>query len=221
MRKIDKNYDILLSVRYKTWVDALEASNTKHPLSRTYYDDVAMELYKCQQGVCAYTERWICPSELFDSSLWVDGKYRIDDSAEYRRVDHAGEMDHFDPNLKNDKYWLWSNLFMIDATINSRKDNKAVQQYLKPDLDDYSPEKYFEYDEKTHRFIPNTDIENESTRNEIQYMIDNVLYLNHGVVRNDRKDFINDIKQKQKNNTRYKIDRFFTALRWCLENNSQ
>ena len=48
-------------------------------------------------------------------------------------------------------------------------------------------------------------------------MIDNVLFLNHGVVRNDRRDLINDIKQKQKNNTPYKIDRFFTALIWCLE----
>lgn len=80
----------------------------------------------------------------------------------------------------------------------------------------YSPEKYFEYDEKTHRYIPNTDLDN-TTRTEIQYMIDNVLFLNHGVVRNNRRDLINDIKQKQKNNTPYKIDRFFTALIWCLE----
>ena len=68
---------------------------------------------------------------------WVDGKYVTDDSAEYRRVDHAGEMDHYDPLLKEDQYWLWNNLFMIDATVNSRKDNKPVLNYLKPDLDDY------------------------------------------------------------------------------------
>jgi hypothetical protein len=216
MRKIDKDYSDILSTKYKSWVDTLEANGTKHPLSRTYYDDVAMELYRCQDGVCAYTERWICPRELYDGALWVDGKYVTDDSAEYRRVDHAGEMDHYDPLLKEDQYWLWNNLFMIDATVNSRKDNKPVLNYLKPDLDDYSPEKYFEYDEKTHRYIPNTDLDN-TTRTEIQYMIDNVLFLNHGVVRNDRRDLINDIKQKQKNNTPYKIDRFFTALIWCLE----
>lgn len=221
MRKIDKNYDTLLSVRYKTWVDALEASSTKHPLSRTYYDDVAMELYKCQQGVCAYTERWICPSELFDSTLWVDGKYRIDHSAEYRRVDHAGEMDHFDPNLKNDKYWLWSNLFMIDAKINGIKSNEQPLEFLKPDLEEYSPEKYFDYDEENHLFVPNTDIEDENTRDDIQRMIDHVLFLNHGVVRKDRENFINDIKLKQKYNTPYKVDRFFTALSWCLEYNAQ
>lgn len=216
MRKIDKNYNSLLSTQYKTWVDNLESNSTKHPLSRAYYDDVAMELYKYQQGVCAYTERYICPAELYESTRWVDGKYLNDESAEYRRVDHAGEMDHFDPNLKKDKYWLWSNLFMIDATINSRKSNNNVLTYLKPDLDEYSPEKYFDYDEVTHKFIPNTELSGE-TRAEIQNMIDNVLFLNHGVVKNDRRDFINSVKFKQKYGMTPVIDRFFTAVRWCME----
>jgi len=216
MRKIDKNYDVLLSTKYKTWVDNLESNSTKHPLSRTYYDDVAMELYRCQLGVCAYTERWICPQELYDSALWVDGKYISDDSAEYQRVEHSGEMDHYDPHLKKNQYWLWSNLFMIDAKINSIKSNNQPLSYLKPDLEDYTPEKYFEYDENTHRFIPNTD-KDETTRNEIQYMIDNVLFLNHGVIRGDRRDFINDIKLKIRNNSEYKVDRFFTAVSWCID----
>jgi len=217
MRKIDKNYDTLLSTQYKTWVGNFEENGSNHPLSRTYYDDVAMELYKCQQGVCAYTERYICPAELYESARWVDGKYLNDDSAEYRRVDHAGEMDHYDPQLKENQYWLWSNLFMIDATINSRKSNERPSTFLKPDLADYAPEKYFDYDEETHRFIPNTDIEDKNSRDEIQRMIDNVLFLNHGVVRKDRENFINDIKLKQKYNTPYKIDRFFTAVRWCID----
>lgn len=216
MRKIDKNYDQILSIKYKTWVDTLEINGTKHPLSRTYYDDVAMELYKCQKGVCAYTERWICPTQLYDCKLWVDGKYTSLHNDEYQRVDHAGEMDHFDPQLKENQYWLWSNLFMIDATINSRKGNQPVITYLKPDLDDYSPEKYFEYDEDTHRFVPHTDLDKEK-RADIQYMIDHVLLLNHGVIRNDRRDFINEVKQKKKNNSTIKIDRFFTALNWCIE----
>jgi hypothetical protein len=106
MRKIDKNYETLLSSQYKTWLDNLEAKELKHPLSRTYYDDIAMELYKCQNGVCAYTERWICPATLYINAHWVDGKYKMDDNAEFRRVDHAGELDHFDTSLKKDKYWL-------------------------------------------------------------------------------------------------------------------
>ena len=216
MRKIDKNYDTLLSTKYKTWVDNYKSKNKNHPESRTYYDDVAIELYRCQLGVCAYTERWICPQELYDSALWVDGKYISDDSAEYQRVEHSGEMDHYDPHLKKNQYWLWSNLFMIDAKINSIKSNNQPLSYLKPDLEDYTPEKYFEYDENTHRFIPNTD-KDETTRNEIQYMIDNVLFLNHGVIRGDRRDFINDIKLKIRNNSEYKVDRFFTAVSWCID----
>lgn len=216
MRKIDKNYDVLLSTQYKTWVDKYESKNKKHPESRTYYDDVVMELYKCQQGVCAYTERYICPAELYESARWVDGEYLNDVSAEFQRVDHAGEMDHFDPNLKKDKYWLWSNLFMIDAKINGIKSNEQPSSFLKPDLDDYAPEKYFDYDEETHRYIPNTDIEDKNIREEIQRMIDNVLFLNHGVVRKDRESFINDIKLKQKYKTPYKVDRFFTAVSWCI-----
>lgn len=47
MQKIDKNYDTILSTKYKKWVDDLEKSKKKHPDSRTYYDDIVMELYRC------------------------------------------------------------------------------------------------------------------------------------------------------------------------------
>lgn len=137
MQKIDKNYDEILSTKYKTWVDNLEKNKKKHPESRTYYDDVVMDLYRCQKGVCAYTEMFICP------------------------------------------------------------------------------EKYFDYDENTHRFVPNTDIEDEVKRTEIQRMIDEVLFLNHGVVKNERENFVNELKQKIKFGTTPKIDRFFTAIKMC------
>jgi hypothetical protein len=216
MRKIDKDFTQINSTKYKDWVADLEAKNIIHPASRTYYDDILMDLYKCQNGVCAYTERYICIEELYNSSNWIDGKYKISDEEDFKRTDHAGELEHFDPELKNDKYWLWDNFFMIDSTINSRKSDRKVFTYLKPDLEDYTPEKYFDYDEKTHRFIPNTDIENENTIKEIQYMIDEVLFLNHGVIKNDRRDFINDLKQKIKLGLNYKIDRFFTSVSWCI-----
>ncbi len=217
MQKIDKNYDTILSTKYKKWVDNLEDKNKKHPDSRTYYDDIVMELYRCQKGVCAYTERFICPSSLYKSDNWINGYYKISDEAEFKRTDHAGELEHFDHDLKKDQYWLWSNLFMIDSTINSRKSSKDIVYYLKPDSEDYSPEKYFDYDEETHRFIPNTDLDIEQ-RTEIKDMIDNVFYLNHGVILNDRRDFINDLKAKINNKSTCKFDRFFTATKMCLEN---
>ena len=217
MQKIDKNYDTILSTKYKKWVNNLENKDKKHPNSRTYYDDIVMELYRCQKGVCAYTERFICPSSLYKSDNWIDGDYNIRDEVEFIRTDHAGELEHFDHHLKKNKYWLWDNLFMIDSTINSRKSDRDIVYYLKPDSEDYSPEKYFDYDEETHRFIPNTDLSIEQIT-EIKYMIDNVFYLNHGVILNDRRDFINELRAKINNKSTYKFDRFFTATKMCLEN---
>ncbi len=210
MQKIDKNYDTLLSTKYKKWVDNLE--NKKHPNSRTYYDDIVMELYRCQKGVCAYTERFICVPSLYKSDNWTDGDYKITDEVEFTRTDHAGELEHFDHHLKDNQYWLWDNLFMIDSTINSRKSNKDIVYYLKPDSEDYLPEKYFDYDEETHRFIPNTDLD-IGQRIEIKNMIDDVFYLNHGVILNDRRDFINELRTKINNKSAYKFDRFFTATK--------
>ena len=217
MRKIDKGDASILSKGYKNWVDKLEIEAKVHPeKDRRYYDDVAMNLYKCQQGVCAYTEMFICVPELYDTANWQKKRYKIPDNTTYERVDHLGEMDHFDPSIKHNNYWLWSNLFMIHSSINSRKSNDPVVAYLKPDLDNYSPEKYFDYDENTHRYIPNIEIEDEVQKAEIQNMIDKVLQLNHGVVKNERRDFIESRKQKEKNGTPFKIDRFFTATEWTL-----
>lgn len=216
MQKIDKAINTILSKKYKTWVDKLEKETKQHPKSSSYYDDVVMNLYKCQKGVCAYTEMHICISELYQETNWFDGKYKIPEGEAYNRLDHFGELEHFDSNLKEEKYWLWDNLFMIHAKINSIKSDKKIVGYLKPDLENYSPDKYFDYDEDTHRYIPNTDIEDPQQIVEIQYMIDSVLCLNHGVVKNDRRDFINDIKLKQKNGNNYAVDRFFTAVQWCV-----
>ncbi len=215
MQKIDKNYDEILSTKYKTWVDNLEKNKKKHPESRTYYDDVVMDLYRCQKGVCAYTEMFICPENLYDKSNWKDGEYKIPDEAAFKRTDHLGELEHFNPDLKTNQYWLWDNFFMIHSKINSLKSNKPVVDYLKPDAPDYSPEKYFDYDENTHWFVPNPDIKDEVKRAEIQRMIDEVLFLNHGVVRNERKNFVNKLKQKIKFGNTPKIDRFFTAIKMC------
>lgn len=215
MQKIDKDYSKLLSAKYKEWVEKLDSESKIHPKSSSYYYDVVMELYRIQKGVCAYTEMHICIPEVCNPAMWTNGKYKVPDEAIFKRTDHFGELEHFDPSLKGDKYWRWDNLFMIHSTINSRKSNRKVIPYVKPDLDDYSPEKYFDYDDNTHRFIPNTDITDTDKIKEIQYMIDNVLFLNHGVVLNERRNFINNIRFNKEYGLTYTIDRFFTTVKWC------
>lgn len=215
MRKIDKTTDKILSTKYKSWIGKI-IKNSKKSSGNSYYDDVAMNLYYCQGGVCAYTEMFICIPELYDLGNWKNGRYKISNEKDYSRLDHLGEMDHFDPENKKIQYWNWDNLFMIHAKINGIKSNEPVLNYLKPDLDDYSPDKYFDYDEETHRFIPNTDIKDETKLKKIQTMIDKVFCLNHGVVKNERRDFIKSLKDKKSKGQEYIIDRFFTATNLCL-----
>ena len=218
MRKINKSVDKLLSTKYRQWLNNAAADgNLPNGANRYYYDDVAMNLYKCQSGVCAYTEMQICVPELYADNNWVEGKYKAPDNSEHKRIDHFGEMDHFDAENKRVNYWNWDNLFMIHAKINSLKTNRDAVAYLKPDIEGYSPEKYFDYDDQTHRFIPNTEIEDPAMVNEIKYMIDDVLFLNHGVVRNERRDYINVLKDKQKRGEEITIDRFFTSASWALQ----
>ena len=214
MQKIDKTTGKILSTAYSAWLNNEEVSHEGG--NRYYYDDVAMNLFKCQSGVCAYTEMYICPSELYTDNNWTKGRYKISDAAKYSRVDHLGELEHYDAADKKVSYWNWDNLFMIHAKINSIKSNAVTVPYLKPDLAEYSPEKYFDYDDDTHRFIPNTDIEDSKMIAEIQNMIDHVLCLNHGVVRNERSNYISNLKFKKKHGEPITIDRFFTSVKWVL-----
>lgn len=218
MRKIDKSSKNILSKEYKEWVDAVEKAGKKHPKSTgyaKYYDDVAMNLLYCQDNVCAYTEICLCNGVFTKKENWADDKFKA--PAGYRKKDHFGELDHFDPSLKTNKYWLWENLFMVHASVNGNKLDKEVYDYLKPDSEDYSPEKFFDYNDITHMFVPNTDIKEQTVIDEIQYMIDEVLYLNHGAVRRARIEYITDIEDRRKNGLVEKaIDQFFTATEWTL-----
>lgn len=213
MKQINKT-PFKLPSKYQKWLESNPADNKNF---RDFYDDIVMNLYRCQNGVCAYTESFICPTELFSENNWSTGEYIITDESEFSRVDHRGELEHFDAQNKNVQYWNWDNLFMIDSKINSIKTNKLVNDFLKPDLPDYNPELYFEYDDQTHRFIANTEIEDDELIAKIRYMIDEVLCLNHGVVKVDRKNYINELKDKKMRGQHFVIDRFFTSVKWVLE----
>lgn len=215
MQKIDKSAKTILSTKYKTWLSKQTPPQDKN--YRYYYDDVAMNLYRCQSGVCAYTEMWICIPELYASDNWAKGRHKISSDADYRRNDHFGELEHYDPSDKKQRYWNWDNLFMIHSKVNDIKSDTPTVTYLKPDLPGYSPEKYFDYDPETNRFVPNVGIDDPVTTKEIQNMIDHVLCLNHGIVRKERENYINEVRSKQARGEAVQIDRFFTSVKWVLD----
>ena len=203
MKKIDKTK--ILAAQYKKWVDRLNRDKIKHPdQSRTYYNDIMMNLLHCQKGVCAYTEMVVCNPELLKEKNWKNGKYN------FNNVERLGSLEHFDPRLKKDKYWEWDNLFVISLDINIKKGAKEVDDILKPDSSQYDPFKLLEYNARTHRFLPYRDIEDRDFRERIKGML-KVLQVNHNTVCYQRKTFFNRIAWYGKVGRQPEIDRFFTA----------
>lgn len=209
MRKIDKT--VILSTQYKKWLDQLNRDKAKHPSqSDKYYDDVVMNLLHCQKGVCAYTEMLVCNPELLTEDKWEDGWYKPE------KVERFGSLEHFDPQLKEDKYWEWDNLFVISLDINVKKGAKEVDEILKPDSPAYDPFKLLEYNEQTHLFVPHRDIEDNSLRERIKKMI-KVLHINHDTVCYKRKTFFYQINWQGKAARPIIIDRFFTAYQMVMD----
>ena len=206
MKKIDKTQQ--LSTLYKAWENDLEKKNLPHPKYNSsqgeYYKDIVMDVLRCQNGLCAYTEVQLCPSKYLIPDNWEKGRYK---GGIEGRV-HNGQLEHFDETLKwkdkkdittnqttdddkrvyQHKDWLWSNFFMVESDTNNLKGTKTVDSILKPDAEDYDPFKLFEYSKATHHYIPNTDLP-ETDRKRIKNMID-VLGLNFENVRDKRKQVV-------------------------------
>lgn len=213
MRKIDKTQ--ILSTKYKAWEENLELRGEEHPKYSSsdfrYYLDIVMNLFYCQQGLCAYTEMRLCSKENFDSGHWQEGRYVS------TKPDFFGHLEHFDECLKEQKAWLWNNLFMVDSDINTKiKCKKAVDYILKPDSEDYDALRLFDYDASTHFFIANTDLPDDEQKR-INEMID-TLGINFGPVRAKRISVLTkhfemiDFGVASWDNT---PDEFLTAFEMC------
>lgn len=208
MRKIDKT--VILSAQYKKWLDHLNQDKVKHPSqSDKYYNDVLMNLLHCQKGVCAYTEMIVCNPVLLSEDKWENGRYKC------KEIERFGSLEHFDPKLKEEKYWDWDNLFVVSLDINVKKGDKEVDEILKPDTPEYDPFKLLEYSEQTHLFVPHRDIEDVSLRERIKKMI-KVLQINHDTVSYKRKTFFYQITWQDKVDRSIIIDRFFTAYQMVM-----
>ncbi len=149
MQKIDKSS--ILSTRYKSWLDGVRGNHPSYKSDFKYVKDIKMSLLACQNGLCAYTEELLCDPSLITSDNWSDGKY-ITELDSQNLIN--GDLEHFDCSLKENRAYLWDNLFMVNSNINCRvKGSKSIHSILKPDSLDYDPCKYLQYDDETNLFM--------------------------------------------------------------------
>lgn len=217
MRKINKS--ILYSTKYKKWLEALEKNGEKHPKyssSGEFYVDIKLESLRCQGGLCAYTEMRLCDLSVLSKDKWKDGKYKD------QKVKTAGQVEHFDSTLKEEKGWLYSNLFVADDRVNMYvKRTDEVTDLMKPDHKDYDPKKRIEFDSSEYVYRASSTIEDKDERKEIDRMIE-VLGINYpGHVWSRRKSFVlklkNEIKRGLYDPTDYQNSEFPTALSFILK----
>ena len=202
MKKINK--EIIHSIQFTEWHGKLD--NKSHPKytssKHKYYYDIVLELFRSQNGLCAYTEVFLCPEENYQKSSWNDnGKVKSEViSKEYElcpqngkiNFEYSGQLDHFDPELKELKGWSWSNFFMCDSDVNHEKSDKAVDYILKPDSPEYDEFKLLEYNPRLHRFIANLEL-TEDLQIRVNKMIE-VLQLNFEPIRKKREEKLNTRK---------------------------
>jgi hypothetical protein len=216
MRKIDKS--VVLSSHYKTWEVGIEREGKNHKKydssNNKFYRDIVMNLFYCQSGVCAYTESLLCNEKFYAESNWNAGSYPVNDEVKF-----FGELDHFNPELKADKAWLWSNLFMIHSDVNSVKvkGRKSVDSIMKPDEPGYDEFKLLFYFEKEHIFIPHPDLQSKD-QDRVTYMLD-TLGINHPTIIANRKGIIQPILEQTKLTDKpyeeFVVNQFFTAFEMC------
>lgn len=197
MRKIDKSK--ILAKEYKAWIDAYDTENKDHPVynssSNKYYYDILVNLLFCQGGLCAYTEIMICDMERCgETKFSKEGVYQKGNESE---SGFFAQLDHFDSSLKKTKGWSWDNFFAVYDKINTRKNDKEIFGFMKPDNPDYAPQKYLEYDFDKHIFYPRIDIQDDKMREEIGKMISS-LGLNYGSVIDKRRNVLSPLVEQLK-----------------------
>jgi hypothetical protein len=182
MRKINKT--AILSTAYKTWEESLETHPEYDSSKNKFYYDVVMNLFHCQQGLCAYTEQLLCISDFYDAKNWKGGIYQKPTNWFVK-----GQLEHFDSTQKKTKGWLWDNFFMVDTDVNTKiKRSNPVDDILKFDRPDYDEFQLLEYNSTEHIFIANTELDED-----LQKRINEMLFtlgVNHEPVRTVREKYL-------------------------------
>lgn len=222
MRRISKI--CTLSLLYKTDHDIWEATSVNHPAYNSshykHYYSIKMELLRCQDGLCAYTEKRLAPASLYETNKWNRGTYLYNSTTKIPNLEQAkGDLDHFDASLKSRKAWLWDNFFVIDTNTNRAKLAKAILPIFKPDNPDYDPNDWLEYDIETHRFLPRRDLNDcpaafEAVENMLKTLGINSMAEERRLYLEDK---IDDIEMAIKTIVQIeaKIEQFPTAFEFC------
>lgn len=209
----------MFATAYKEWLDKLELEGKNHPeykSSNEFYIDVVANLLWIQDGLCAYTEQFLFDAAELGEENWENGKYGKG------KFEFFGHLEHYDESLKENKGWLWSNLFVAHSDINSkRKGSKTVKYALKPDADNYDPFYLLQYDFNSHRFLPNDERELDEQENILHDI--NVLGLNYQPVVQDRRAQLNTLieevrlKKKTLEEVRAALREYFTAFEMIVK----
>jgi len=207
MRKLNKT--ICMATEYEKW---FAQNKTKEYYSSRYpYYDVLYELLIIQQGLCAYTEYRLVSEENLETikNGFEKGKYSNNFKPQI-----PAQIEHFSKENKKISGWNFENLFAVFGSINLDKnkleDKYGIDNILKPDSEDYSPEKYLLYDKDLHIFFPNSKLDIE-TQNRIKNMII-VLGLNNDFIKMKRSEYLKEIEFKEVFfEEKQTINQFFTA----------
>jgi len=211
MRKINKTVN--LATKYKKWQDTLVREKKRHPKytsSTGFYYDIVANLLWVQKGLCAYSERRLQSSASFAPKNWKNGRFK--------KFQFAGQLDHYNNTLKISYGWLWDNFFLIDSDINVKlKRSHKPSGILKPDLKDYDPIKYLEYDFTNHFFIPHRKLDfklQDCVRKDISY-----LGLNFQPIIDIRREYLAPVMEEVKygkisyeDALSTKLNQFYTAF---------
>ncbi|MDR3695774.1 hypothetical protein [Mucilaginibacter sp.] len=173
MRKITKVCSY--STKYYTWLQGLGASDhVEYTAAFRFYWDVVMNLFYCQEGLCAYTEKKLCPKHFYSADKWDNGKYQRRNYYP-KKPKVKGELEHFDTKLKPKQGWLWTNLFMVDSDINSKgKGMLEIDPILKPDAPNYDEFLLFDYDLDKNIFLAKSVLP-IADKNKINPVLDNII----------------------------------------------
>lgn len=209
MRFVDKR--INRATEYEAWLNSL--GRKKHPKysssSFRYYYAIIFDLLLCQQGLCAYTEKFLTNIHEIDNEIW--------NGNQCKPFKFAGQLDHYDPKLKESEGWLWDNFFVADTDVNTKNKRQiSPLGILKPDVAGFSASNFLQYDLKQHIFIPKitlTAAERKNIRHDLY-----ALGVNFEPIIQLRKKYLNPYLQKIKysqltvDQAKVELIQFFTAF---------